>query len=175
MRPARPNKIRESIQRYADRPTPTEFPQPNRGPIIKALDETLGGSENRYKVLGWLFTPDWEPMTERRSGELSPQAWSGLKHWLGSKKVGDDWLIRETFDIEARWILTRASYVLEQTKATNYPIGFYICQINDDEPVDLDPGGAAEAALCDLGGDITAVVTGEQLERVIDRVRGVVE
>ena len=126
MIPLQPHVVRQRIQEISTRPTPTEFSEGKRGILVNLLNRALSqidpgsqvdlSADNRYRVLGWLFTPDSEPYQEKHMRDLSPQNLNALWMWVQPWKddsPGSKWDPKESFQREALLILEKANIAIE--------------------------------------------------------------
>lgn len=113
-KPTIPLLVLKRIKEYTSRPVTEEPTKGLMGFIVGALNLACGSTEQRRLALGWLFTPDEQVMQPMSSKELSPAQVFALKKWIGPQLVRSDsgqesWTKRADFEIEAKWVLARAS------------------------------------------------------------------
>lgn len=105
-----PDEVRECLQvqmRIYDTPANEEKLRGIRGIVRKYLGEIIQDDSQRKVVMCWLLRPD-EVIRELSTSELAPKEVVALKNWIGSQKVGDDWIPRRDWYTEVKLVWDRA-------------------------------------------------------------------
>lgn len=159
MNPNMPDKVRERILNYADRPEPQEFAPGKKGLIIGTLNKALeqfdeNGDDvsdiNRRLILGWIFLSDDVTMRELSSHDLTPQACNGLYCWIWY----DYKELREEFDTEVWWLLGRARTALELSLADETLTMFELRILSAPVVPEFEADGQVAEAI-KLGGEVS--------------------
>ena len=97
-----PESIRKEVNDYSDKIDQGKLkPLPGglKGKLVSELNRVFGGSQNRYYVMGWLFTGSFDkPM---QSKDLTDAQLAGLLHWIELKHVKGGWSVGRAFYAEA--------------------------------------------------------------------------
>ena len=144
-RPVPPRIVRDGVRYYAYLPEPIELPKNLIGALVGNLNKAVGGDNNRYLVLGWLFadpkSTEFEPI---RSEKMTPQMWHGIEKWIGSTKNDETgkWEVHPAFREEALWVFNIARWEHGNPQALS--------------PAEVDPNFLR--VFEELGGEVTKVV-----------------
>ncbi len=125
----------------------------------QVLDEQLT-DENRYLVLGFLFTPENEPIKLITSSSLTDAEWLAYSMWVRAEKIDNGWQARAAFVVEAQWILNVAKLICSWTDhylrkdKVAHPISAFFPALADRlrEKVEAESVMDAQAAAISLGG-----------------------
>lgn len=119
------------------------------GAVVGALNKAVGGDENRYIVLGWLFGSP--PFYSMSSKELGDEQWYALYKWVGYWKNEDDneWRTADDFESEALAVYSAAIRKL------------YNAGVEEQERAGRDPLSLVDNAVGELGGKVTMIIETE--------------
>lgn len=110
-----------------------------KGLIVSIMDKMLGGKDNRYHVLAWLFDYGKPKMSSK---ELTDDQWRGLISWISPAKDGDtgEWMtsagLKGEMDDLMRMVV--AVNVADKMGLTKPAINSVIKSITDLSPADSE-------------------------------------
>ena len=71
-------QTKQDIQRDASKPPMRELTKKQKGAIVGTMNKAVGGDQNRYALLAWLFDSD-KPLSTK---ELTEYQWDALWTWV---------------------------------------------------------------------------------------------
>jgi len=123
MKLTKPNDIKFLINTYAKTHKDTEMPtEGKRGALIGAINKAVNrmtndANDDRRLMLGYLFTPDDQPMQPLSSSALDGGQWFAVGRWVGSWMDTEGiWQTRPEFPLEAQLCVNWARYYLGLTE-----------------------------------------------------------
>lgn len=159
---ASPIAVRNRLSEYSKRPI--EISKGDKGFVIGKFNEILDQAktsielipdQKRYLVWGYCFTAPEEQFEPIKSGELTDGQIFALKKWIGPfKDDNDDWYCRESFQTEARYILSVAEMIYRVDEVEPREFGKWIEGIGAQE-IEIEPAGMVQSALDHMNGTIT--------------------
>jgi len=91
-------QTKQDIQRDASKHPTRELTRKQKGAIVGTLNKAVGGDQNRYALLAWLFDSD-KPLSTK---ELTESQWDALWSWVDfyADELGQ-WRPTAEFETEA--------------------------------------------------------------------------
>lgn len=108
-----PNLVRKELRAIAANYVGGQITKAKVGAMIGRMNEMLGGDENRYKVMGWLFRGDGQ-LLHRKDTEV--HEWLALYNWFGFWQEDGVWKVSPEFELEIRNIL---KYISQEKDVKN--------------------------------------------------------
>lgn len=97
-----PEEVRKELNEYAAGIDPARLkpiPKGLKGKLVGELNARFGGANNRYYVIGWLFTG--AANYKMHTAQLTDAQIAALLHWLAPKHEADGWAKNPAFIMEA--------------------------------------------------------------------------